>query len=120
MKNVMKKIVAVASAATMCVTLSLTSFAAKFPDVTKDNYPWAIDAIELMADEGIIKGYEDGTFNPAKTVSKLESLVLVSRILGVGNAANERVVEAAWDVYGDDVAEYELPYGANEVAYLIR
>ncbi len=119
MKNVMKKIVAALTATAMCVTLSLTAFAAKFPDVTKDNYPWAVDAIESMADEGIIKGYEDGTFNPAKTVSKLESLVLISRILGVGNEVNERVVEAAWDVYGEDVAEFELPYGGNEVAYLL-
>ncbi len=119
MKNVMKKIVAVVAATTMCITFSQAAFAAKFPDVTEDNYPWAIEAIESMADEGVIKGYEDGTFNPAKTVSKLESLVLISRILGVDDEANERVVEAAWDVYGDAVAEYELPYGDNEVAYLL-
>ena len=119
MKKQTKKAFAVITAAALSVTMSISAFAAKFPDVTEKTYPWAIDAIESMADEGIIKGYEDGSFNPAKTVSKLESLVLISRILGVNNEKTSRIVEAAWDVYGEDIAEYELPYGKDEIAYLL-
>ena len=119
MKKQTKKAFAVITAAALSVTMSISAFAAKFPDVTEKTYPWALDAIESMADEGIIKGYEDGSFNPAKTVSKLESLVLISRILGVNNEKTSRIVEAAWDVYGEDIAEYELPYGKDEIAYLL-
>ena len=119
MKKQTKKALAVITAAALSVTMSISAFAAKFPDVTEKTYPWAIEAIESMADEGIIKGYEDGTFNPAKTVSKLESLVLISRILGVNNEKTSRITEAAWDVYGEDIAEYELPYGKDEIAYLL-
>lgn len=119
MKKQTKKAFAVITAAALSVTMSISAFAAKFPDVTEKTYPWALDAIESMADEGIIKGYEDGSFNPAKTVSKLESLVLISRILGVNNEKTSRITEAAWDVYGEDIAEYELPYGKDEIAYLL-
>lgn len=119
MKKQTKKAFAVITAAALSVTMSISAFAAKFPDVTEKTYPWAVEAIESMADEGIIKGYEDGSFNPAKTVSKLESLVLISRILGVNNEKTSRITEAAWDVYGEDIAEYELPYGKDEIAYLL-
>ncbi|MBQ4528760.1 MAG: S-layer homology domain-containing protein [Clostridia bacterium] len=119
MKKTIKKALAVITAATMTLSLSINAFAAKFPDVTEEDYAWAIDAIETMADEGIIKGYEDGTFNPSKTVSKLEALVLISRIIGVNESENERIVESAWDIYGDVISEYELPYGNNELAYLL-
>ncbi len=119
MKKQTKKAFAVITAAALSVTMSISAFAAKFPDVTEKTYPWAVEAIESMADEGIIKGYEDGSFNPAKTVSKLESLVLISRILGVNNEKTSRITEAAWDVYGEAIAEYELPYGKDEIAYLL-
>ena len=68
--------------------ISATVFAA-FPDVDAKKYSWAVDSINSMADAGIIKGYEDGTFNPEKSVSKLEGLVLISRILGCNDEANE-------------------------------
>ncbi len=121
MKNVMTKAFAVITAASLTLTASISAYAAKnkFPDVTNENYPWAIDAIESMADDGIVKGYEDGTFLPAKTVSKLESLVMISRILGTDAEENERIKESSWDIYGDDVAQYELPYGEEEIAYLL-
>ncbi len=54
-----------------------------FKDVSYDTHSWAIDAIESMADQGLIKGYSDGTFKPDNTVSKLEALSLVARVLGV-------------------------------------
>ena len=120
MKNKMKKILAAFTAAAMTLTVSIGAFAAKFPDVTEEEYGWAIDAIESMADEGIIKGYEDGTFNPAKTVSKIESLVLISRILGVNEPENERIVETAWDIYGEEIAKYNLPYGEQRELEIVR
>lgn len=119
MKKYFKKAVAAIAAATMTLSLGLTSFASVFPDVTEETYPWAIEAIESMAESGIIKGYDDGTFNPAKTVSKLESLVLISRILGFNDEINANFVSSGWDYYGDTIAQYNLNYGQNEIAYLL-
>ena len=121
MKKCIKKTLAALTATSMVLASSVTAFAKndKFNDVSADSYAWAIEAIESMADEGIIKGYEDGSFKPAKTVSKLEALVLISRILGVNEEENSRVIETAWDVFGEAISEYELPYGNNEVAFLL-
>ncbi len=119
MKNVIKKVLATTLAATMVFASSLTSFAAKFTDVSATDYAWAIDSIESMADRGIVKGYGDGTFAPAKTVSKLEALVMLSRILGVEDEQNENLIEASNLVYGDEVAEFELAFGETEMVYLL-
>lgn len=119
MKNYFKKAVAAIAAATMTLTIGLTSFASVFPDVTKETYPWAIDAIESMAENGIILGYDDGTFNPAKTVSKLESLVLISRILGFSDENNESLVTSGIDFYGAEIDKYNLNYGHDEIAFLL-
>ena len=56
MKKNLKKLLAVLLAAAMTLSMCLTAVASVFPDVTDENYPWAIDAIEAMAEEGIIKG----------------------------------------------------------------
>jgi len=119
MKKYLRKALAVITAATMTLSLGMTAFAAKFPDVTEATYSWAIEAIESMAAEGIIKGYETGKFEPANPVSKLESLVLISRILGFNEDVNKELVTAAWDKYCEAVASFELSYGEKEVAYLM-
>lgn len=121
MKKCIKQTLAALTASTLVMTASFSAFAKKqkFTDVAEVDYGWAIDAIESMADDGIIKGYEDGSFQPAKTVSKLESLVLVSRILGVNAKENERITESAWENFGDLIAKYDLPYGNNEIAFLL-
>jgi len=119
MKKYVKKVIAVLTAATMLLTVGLTAFASTFPDVTEETYPWAVDAVESMADEGILKGYEDGSFMPAKTVSKLESLVLISRILGFSDEINANLISTAWDTFGDEISKYNLNFGQNEVAFLL-
>ena len=98
--------------------ISATVFAA-FPDVDAKKYSWAVDSINSMADAGIIKGYEDGTFNPEKSVSKLEGLVLISRILGCDDSANELLAFEATQIYSDLVSDYDLNFGEKEVAYLL-
>jgi len=119
MKNGIKKVLAAAVASTMVLSASLTSFAAKFDDVTEENYPWAVNSIESMADRGIVNGYGDGIFGPADPVSKLDSLIMLSRILGFEDEINETLLESAELAYGDEIEEFDLPYGENEMLYLL-
>ncbi len=114
-----QKIAAVILAGVFTAVSCITSFAATFPDVDQTKYNWANEAIDTMSDEGIIKGYEDGTFGPERTVTKLEALVLVSRILGVNNSENKDLVQNSMYTYEDTIAEYDLPYGEQEIAYLL-
>ncbi len=97
-----------------------TVFAASFPDVSDTNYSWAEDAVEELADQGIINGYEDGTFRPENTVTKLESLVLVARILGVDEDEHTIIMEKAMDNYQDYVLDFGLPYGDEEIMFLLE
>jgi hypothetical protein len=44
---------------------------------------WAEPSIVLMSSEGIVKGYEDGSFRPENYVSREESLALLVRQMGL-------------------------------------
>ena len=112
------KLISCVLAGVMMLGAFTTSFAAKFNDVTQ-TYSWAAEAIEDMAGEKIILGYEDGTFRPANTVTKLESLVLCARILGVNDKANKEFMNTVLEKYEDKIASYKLPYGENELVYLL-
>ena len=49
----------------------------KFPDVP-DNH-WAADRIAQMADLGLIKGFEDGTYKPSQYMSRAEMATVFGR-----------------------------------------
>lgn len=59
--------------------VALPASAVSFNDVSSDH--WAYDAIEKVADAGIINGYSDGTFQGDKNVSRYEMAVMVNRVL---------------------------------------
>lgn len=116
----LKKVISLAVAAAICSTMAYTTaFAAKFADVTDANYGWAVEAVDSMAADKIILGYEDGTFRPANTVTKLESLVLAARILGVNDSENKELIDVFTEKYGADIEKYDIAYGSNELAYLL-
>ncbi|NLO22378.1 MAG: S-layer homology domain-containing protein, partial [Syntrophomonadaceae bacterium] len=52
----------------------------RFKDVDQD---WAREDIEKASKKGFVKGYEDGTFQPNKPVSSLETLVILVRAAGL-------------------------------------
>ena len=100
-----------------CMILQLTAWAA-FSDMADARWDWARDAIESMTDSGIIKGYDDNTFKPEQSVSKIESLILMARVAGVDEAENEKYVSAAVDTYKNDLLLYNTTY-KREVSYLL-
>ncbi len=97
------------------LTASLTGFAAGFSD-TKGH--WSEKYVDMMVKENYIKGYEDGTFKPDKTVSNTEALILLSRMLGVDDAENKMTVDNAVKAYSDSLAKYKTDY-ENEISYLL-
>lgn len=89
-----------------------------FPDVTDKTYPWAVNEINDMVELGIIKGYTDGTFKPDRAVTKMESLVLISRILGYTDENNADFTALAIDLYDDVLQSFDIAY-KGEVSYLL-
>ncbi len=114
-----KKILALLLIGAMLLS-SIPAFAVEssFSDVDEENYGWAIEAIEDMTTDGIIKGYTDGTFRPAQDITKMESLILSARVLGFTKEENAPFVDYAAEKYADVVAEYDINY-KDEVAYLL-
>ncbi len=113
------RILSILVAVFMLMSLPMYVSAGTFDDVSEKTHSWAIDAIESMAEKGIIKGYSDGTFKPDNTVSKLEALSLTARVLGVQDEENEAVLNAAIEAYSETVEQYKLSFGSNEICYLL-
>ena len=66
--------------ATMAVRFFSSSYEGEdlFPDIDKH---WAKDYINTAANEGIINGYEDGTFRPDQPITRAEAMTIVNRVL---------------------------------------
>ncbi|GGD20741.1 S-layer homology domain-containing protein [Pontibacillus salipaludis] len=53
----------------------------KFPDVNEE--VTGNEEIQYLEDQGIIKGYQDGTFRPGDNVSRMEAAIMLTRELGL-------------------------------------
>ncbi len=92
-----KRLVSVVCISLILVFNSVPAFAAgAFSDVPASNV--FCEGITYCAERGVINGYEDGTFRPANTVTRMNFIVMLSRAF-----------------YPDDVAKYttdsNLKYG---------
>ncbi len=113
-----KKVISLAVALIMCSAFVGVFADGVFSDVTEENYSWAVNEIEEMASMGIIKGYSEDTFAPADNVTKMQALLLCSRIVGFSDENNILFVEKASEIYEEALESYEIDYKA-EVAYLL-
>ncbi len=81
MKN-LKKIAALVIV--LAMALSSVAFAS-YSDVAEDaSYN---EAVQVMSALGLLKGYEDGTFGPDKTITRAEFSAVIVRALGMEDAA---------------------------------
>ncbi|MDP4118353.1 MAG: S-layer homology domain-containing protein [Bacillota bacterium] len=82
MRN-LTKVLALVLALTMIV--SVAGFAKTYTDVKSDaSYS---EAVSVLSDLGLVKGYEDGTFGADKTLTRAEGAALVVRLVGLEEAA---------------------------------
>lgn len=115
------KLISCLMAAIMIISsFSTAVFAGSFPDVSDESFSWALEAVEELSDQGVINGYQDGTYRPEKTVTKLEALVLLSRILGFDDDAHALINEKGLENYEDFVLDLELGYGDEEIIFLLE
>jgi len=91
-----------------CMLLTLVPagvFAAEMPDISKH---WAKDQIQSWVDEGLIKGYPDGTFKPDNNITRAEFMVLANGAFGYTETAGinySDVKETDW--FADTVKKAE-------------
>ena len=65
--------------------LGSVAFAGTFTDVSSDSAN--AEAISVLADLGILKGYEDGSFGPEKVITRAEVVAVINRLQGLEQAA---------------------------------
>lgn len=70
---------------TFAMMISTVAMAATFADIDESS-PYA-EATAVLADLGILKGYEDGTFGPDKVITRAEVVAVVNRLQGLSDAA---------------------------------
>lgn len=115
----MKKIISMLLASALSLASVVPVFAANtFSDV-KGDYAWAYEYVEDMAEKGLISGYEDGTYRPGNSVSRVEAFALFARMMGSNNEVNAEVLAAAKAKYADVLSEYKLSYAEGDVAFML-
>ena len=113
----MKKLVSAVVASAIAASTFVPVFAATFKDVEEEH--WAYSYVEDMAERGLVSGYEDGTFRPGKSVSRMEAFALFARLIGSNSEENAEIVELAKEKYADLLADYKLSYAEGDVAFML-
>lgn len=114
----MKKLIAAFLSCAILWSCTIGAMAASFPDMADTAWDWARDTVDSLVEQGIIKGYSDGTYQPNNSVTNQEAFTLFARILGVNEAVNADAVQAAQDMYGDVAAQYNT-YATKELCYML-
>ncbi len=74
------RLAALAVAAAVLTGVCAPSLAATFTDVAEDE--WYSQYVDILTEYGLAQGYEDGSFQPQKTLKRGEFIALVNRALG--------------------------------------
>ena len=114
----LKKIIACLLCSTLLLGMIATS-ALAFDDVTEKSHAWAVSQINEMTEKKIINGFEDGTFRPDHSVTRIDSLLLISRILGITDESQEKIVELAKDKFFSSVDALKYPNYADNLSYIL-
>lgn len=97
--NFKKKAISI-TLATLMLANTTTSFAASFKDMknAKGQDHWSLPFVTEMSGKGFIGGYADGTFRPNKSVTRVESIVFVSRFFPASEVkATYEANKAKWN-----------------------
>ncbi len=114
----MKKLLSAFTASVIALSCAVPVLAEDtFSDVNSESFAWAYDCVEDMAARGLISGYDDGTFRPGASVSRMEAFTLFARMMGSNFDA--ATVDAAVELYEDTLAPYALGYAEREVAFML-
>ncbi len=116
---IMKKIISMLLASAVAASMAVPVMA---KDTFKDldgQYSWCKEYVEEMAQKGLIAGFDDGTYRPGNDVSRMDAFALFARLMGSNNEANEEVLDAAIEKYGDILEDYKLSYTEGDIAFLL-
>ncbi len=74
----------------LALLFTMTANAIVFSDISNH---WARSYIERVEENGLVSGYEDGTFKPDNNVNVLESLIMLSRLYTIDKTVKEEIID---------------------------
>ena len=83
----MKRTLSLMLALTLGVSLALPAGAAEPPAYSDIGTHYARSAVETWSDYAVLEGYPDGSFRPDGAVTRAELAVVLDRVMGYGNTA---------------------------------
>ena len=75
----------------LAMLFTMTANALVFSDIANH---WAKSYIERVEKNGLVSGYEDGTFKPDSNITVLESLIMMSRLYKIDADIKKEIVNA--------------------------
>ena len=84
----MKKLVLILTLVCICA-FAAPAFANPFSDVAADH--WAYDAIDKLAEDGIVVGNPDGTYKGNKTMTRYEFATMIARAMAASEADDAKI-----------------------------
>ncbi len=83
-----KSLLRAAITTALTLTFAVPAFANPFADVPANH--WAYDAVNKLAQAGIVEGYQDGSFQGGKTVTRYEMAQMISKAMGKTMNADQK------------------------------
>ncbi|MBW7474486.1 S-layer homology domain-containing protein [Paenibacillus oenotherae] len=82
---------------------------------------WALEHIVRLASKGVFNGYEDGTFKPQQSISRIESIVAAVRLMGLKEQAESAAeMETKLNFKDADQLKKKYPWAVGYVAVALE
>lgn len=89
----------------------------KFSD--EDDMKWATEYIMRLASKGVFTGYEDGSFKPDQTITRIEAIVAAVRVMELEDEA-EDAMDTELNFKDGDLIESKYPWAVGYVAVALE
>lgn len=92
-----------------------------FDDLKGKDVEWAQRYIASLASKRVFEGYEDGTFQPRKTISRIEAITAAVRLMGLRDQAESADAKAANLNFKDaDKLKQKYPWATGYVSVALQ
>ncbi|GAB7056777.1 MULTISPECIES: S-layer homology domain-containing protein [unclassified Paenibacillus] len=92
-----------------------------FDDLKGKDVEWAARYIASLASKRVFEGYEDGTFQPRKTISRIEAITAAVRLMGLRDQAESDAAKQANLNFKDaDKIKKDYPWATGYVSVALQ
>lgn len=92
-----------------------------FDDLKGKDVEWAARYIASLASKRVFEGYEDGTFQPRKTISRIEAITAAVRLMGLRDQAeSDAAKQASLNFKDADKIKEDYPWAAGYVSVALQ